>query len=431
MQVPSISDSLLDKQALWHATSRENADAIRKEGFHPARKSGQHRHRQATWFYHVTPIRRRRAEGPDVGVVLAVDLDMYERGRDYIHEMEDTVVFKVPLPPECLIAQLNWPEIKDAAALATALDRHWHGDVISELETCCYENGIPWSRKRSISEMLWSLAPRRYLDSDVLCQMLVAEVSGLSLEDARQHAMLFREHCPRFLEAMLHLYHRTFLTPRLARAMMLAAARHLPPVEVLKLAEGTHASNSQSREAKEIATFARSVLPVIPRDELVRGAIEMASMRYFPGTDDDIQEIGDWVAKWADEAQDVAFHYIRFAGDSYPARHKARVARSLAVRILSMTGGDHFDRLIALGDTDDLEALSGVTHAFAGLREPRGVPFLASRLKDPRKGPRAEAALALGKIGTSDALAAVRSIANDKRRIVRNAVQQALRMEGH
>ena len=106
------------------------------------------------------------------------------------------------------------------------------------------------------------------------------------------------------------------------------------------------------------------------------------------------------------------------------------MARRLAVRVLSETGGDYFDRLLAVGDTDDLETLSGVTHAFGGLRDRRAVPFLASRLKDTRKGPRAEAALALGEIGTLDALAAVRSIANDKRRVVRNAVQTALKAVG-
>ena len=47
------------------------------------------------------------------------------------------------------------------------------------------------------------------------------------------------------------------------------------------------------------------------------------------------------------------------------------------------------------------------THAFAAFREERAVPFLASSLKDDRKGPRAQAVYALGKIGTPDALAAV------------------------
>ena len=160
------------------------------------------------------------------------------------------------------------------------------------------------------------------------------------------------------------------------------------------------------------------------------GAIEMASMRHFPGKDDELQNIGNWVAKRANEAEEVAFHYIRYAGDSYPVRHAASTARNLAVRILGEIGMDCFDRLLDLGDTDDLETLSGVVHAFAVFRDPRAVPFLASRLRDTRKGPRAEAARALGKVGTPDALAAVRSIANDKRKGVRNEVQQALQGGG-
>ena len=428
--MPSIIDRLLGKRALWHATTRENADAIRREGFHPARKSGQHRHRQAAWFYHVTPVKLSRAEGSEVGLVLSVDLEMYVRGRDYVHEMENTVVFKVPLPSEGIVAALNLPAIADEMALVNALRDHWPSDVISDLESCCSDPEISWSAKRSISEMLWTLAPRRYLDSDVLCHLLAAEAPGLDPGQVERQVSLLREDSLGFLNSLLRLYHRTYLTPRLARATMISAARVLGSSTVLALAEGSLGVNGSGREAAGVATFARAVLPVFPVNELVRGAMEMASMRHFPGTDEDIQEIGDWVAKRADEAVDVAFHYIRFAGDSYPARHAANVARRLAARVLSESGEDYFDRLLALGDTDDLETLSGVTQVVSALRDRRAVPFLASRLRDTRKGPRAESALALGEIGTPDALAAVRSIANDKRRVVRNAVQTALKAVG-
>ena len=256
--------------------------------------------------------------------------------------------------------------------------------------------------------------------------MLAAEVPGLSHDDCKKHTALLREHCPRFLNTLLRLYHKTFLTPRLARATMVAAARHLTPTSVLALAEGRHASMASSPEAAEIANFSFEILPRLPTDELVRRAIEMASMRRFPGEADDIVKIGDWVAKRANESEVTAFHYIRFAGDSFPARHAANQARDLAVRVLRENGKDYFEQILAIGDTDDLEALSGVTHAFAEFRDERAVPFLVSRLRDDRKGPRAQTVRALGRIGTPDAIAAVRTIANDKRKVVRNAVKQVL-----
>ena len=115
-----------------------------------------------------------------------------------------------------------------------------------------------------------------------------------------------------------------------------------------------------------------------------------------------------------------------FAGDTFPSRHAAYVARDLAIRILRKTGKDYYERLLALSETDDLETLCGVTYTFAAFREERAVPFLASRLNDDRKGPRAQAVYALGRIGNPAALAAVKTVANDKRRVVRRAVQQAL-----
>ena len=422
----AICEKVLGKLILWHATTRDNADAICREGFRPTRKSGHNLIRQATWFYHVTTF--AEVENPDhaVGFVVSVDLDLYVRGRDYAHEMENTVVFKVPLPPDRIIARLNWPEINGAPALVEALGSHWQCDVVSEFAGCCCDTEIPWSQKNRIAEMLWVLAPDRYFDAGVLSHMLTAEVPGLSLDESARQVSLLREQSPRFLNGLLRLYHKTFLTPRLARAAMVAAARHMPPASVLALADGLSSLTTSSQEATTAADFAATVLPPLATVELVRGAIEMAAMRHFPGGADDIRTIGDWVAERASEAEEAAFHYIMFAGDTFPSRHAAYVARDLAIRILRKTGKDYYERLLALSETDDLETLCGVTYTFAAFREERAVPFLASRLNDDRKGPRAQAVYALGRIGNPAALAAVKTVANDKRRVVRRAVQQAL-----
>ena len=61
-------------------------------------------------------------------------------------------------------------------------------------------------------------------------------------------------------------------------------------------------------------------------------------MRSFPGNDEDIQAVSDWVAKRAIDAAEVAIHYVKFAGDSTPTRYSPSTARELAVRILQTTG---------------------------------------------------------------------------------------------
>jgi hypothetical protein len=207
---------------------------------------------------------------------------------------------------------------------------------------------------------------------------------------------------------------------------MVAAARAIAPVRVLALAEGSAPDPVSSQEEAAVPEFVGAVLPRLPSCELVRGAIELASMRHFPGDREDIQTIADWVIGRAAEAEGTAFHYIRFAGDTFPSRHASHVARDLAVRILRATGKDYFDRLVSLGDTDYPDTLFGVMHAFAGLGEERAVPFLASRLKDDRKQQRAAAVHALGEIGTPNALAAIRAVTSDKTKVVQKAVQQAL-----
>ena len=106
--------------------------------------------------------------------------------------------------------------------------------------------------------------------------------------------------------------------------------------------------------------------------------------------------------------------------------HTGNRERHEAVRVLRATGKDYYDRLLALTDTDYLETLAGIMHTFAGLREERAVPFIASRLKGDRKLQRAAAVQTLGKIGAPDALAAIRTVSDVKRKVVRTAVQQGL-----
>ena len=99
----TICERLLGRLVLWHGTSRENAAAICREGFRPARKSGHNLIRQATWFYHVTSFTEGENTDDSVGFIVAVDLDCYMRGRDYVHEMDDTIVLEccdLPSAPE-------------------------------------------------------------------------------------------------------------------------------------------------------------------------------------------------------------------------------------------------------------------------------------------------------------------------------------------
>ncbi len=145
--------------------------------------------------------------------------------RSWVHRSEYTVVFRILLPPDRVLARLDWPDITGAAALIEALNDHWQCDVVSELAECCLDSEIPWIHKSRIAEILWSLAPDRYFDSGVLCHMLTAEVPELGRTEAEGMVSLLREDAPRFLNELLRLYHRTFLTPRFARATMVAAAR--------------------------------------------------------------------------------------------------------------------------------------------------------------------------------------------------------------
>ena len=54
------------------------------------------------------------------------------------------------------------------------------------------------------------------------------------------------------------------------------------------------------------------------------------------------------------------------------------------------------------------------------------MPFIAAQLDDSRKMHRVAAVEALERIGTPDALEALQSVAKDRRKVVRSALEQAL-----
>ena len=115
----AIFEELLGRAVLWHATdSTEQADAICREGFRLSRSPVRHMHReQATWFYHATTFGTGEMTARPVGFMVALDLDTYVRGRDYAHEMDDIVVFHVPLSADLILARLDLSQIVSREAL--------------------------------------------------------------------------------------------------------------------------------------------------------------------------------------------------------------------------------------------------------------------------------------------------------------------------
>ena len=414
----ALYHSLLDRILLWHGTTQEIADRILAEGMRPSKKADVHTHKEGSWLYHATPTNTQFKHGVRT-FMFGVDLRQYARGRDYVHQNIDTVVFKVPLPTDSIVACLD-----SSGHTLKALEICWGDHVMSDLVACCKDEGIAWRSKLGLAEIVWTLAPEKYLSEGLPGHMLAAEVPGMGLADAARLISPLKELQPRFLHDVLRLYHRTYLTPRLARAAMVAGAKHATPAAVLSNVKGDKTTPS-SQCTPEIADFLQAVLPQLPQHELARGALEMASLRRFPGTEDHIGPISNWLCARAFEFEEVAFHYVQFAGDTSEIRD-ARRARHLAAEILAATGRDYFSRLSALTHTDYSEALKGVMYTFASLRDERGVPFIAAQLDDSRKMHRVAAVEALERIGTPDALEALQSVAKDRRKVVRSALEQAL-----
>jgi len=421
----SIRDQILGRTLLWHGTSLEHAEAISREGFRPSPRQSQHNFKQATWFYHSTAF----TEGvSDEGThfIAAVDLNDYERGTDYIHEMDDTIVFLVPLPAHLTVARVDSPR----GSLKDALSGLWSCDLVEELATWSCDASVPWRERQSVSEMLFSLSRSTYATSGVACHLLASEAE-LTWTAAAKLVDGLRNAAPRFLQEILRLYHRVFLTPRLARAAMISAVKCLSPRQILAAADNREGPGPSGLEQQVVADFLSTVLPRLPASECIRGAIDMASIRRLPDAEHALDEVSDWCARRASiegnrVLEEVAIHYVMFAGDNFPTRHRAGVALDIAARMLESTGLDYFDRLNALASTDSHIVTAGLLHAFGALREERGIPFIAKLLADNRKMIRVSAINALGKIGTSAALEALNAVANDKRKVVREAIQRAM-----
>jgi hypothetical protein len=184
-----------------------------------------------------------------------------------------------------------------------------------------------------------------------------------------------------------------------------------------------------------VCALLAEILPRLSRKEAVFGAIEMAAMRKFPGDEADLTVIENWIAQQVERseiprigrqlAEEAAFYFIRFAGDSFPSR-RGELAVRMAVAALRGTGVDYFERLLSLTETDYPDAVL-LIQAFSLLRERRTIPYLESCLKDEGKQIRASAVEALGRIGTEEAINLVKQAANDKAKNVQRAVESVLR----
>jgi hypothetical protein len=211
---------------------------------------------------------------------------------------------------------------------------------------------------------------------------------------------------------------------------MVAGARFVHPIQILAFHDSTvgipDPSESCLQQAEpSVVAFLAEVLPRLGRKEVVLGAIEMAAMRKFPGDAVDLEVIEEWIAQQGQLAEEAAFDFIRFGGDSFPSRRDEPAVR-MAVAALRGTGKDYFERLLHMGDTDYPITHFGLIRAFGLLKEARAIPYLSACLKDERKQMRAAAVEALGRIGTAEAVERVKQAAHDPAKNVQRAVQSVV-----
>lgn len=426
-------NELVNRLLLWHCTSRENAEAISREGFRLGPQRWWHR-AKVVFFFHsvshfldmITEVDRTQCEG----FFCAVDLDGYALGHEYVHDMGDVFAFHVPLSKDVIITRFNIANIRNQADLRHTLSEQLQCDISQAFSSLCLDEAIPWNQLTAIASTLRALDEETYHNTRVTQRLIREEIRGIDDNECEHLFSLLVEGNERFHRRFLDLYYGTYAFPHLARALMVAGARFVHPVQIVALHDSSVAIHDRSKSRKRrddasVAGLLAEFLPKLERKEVVFGAIEMAAMQKFPGDEADLEVIEKWLTQQGSLAEEAALHFIRFGYASSPPRRGERAVR-MAVAALRGTGRDCFEVLSPLTDTDYPATHFGLMQAFGLLRERRAIPYLLPYLKDERNQIRASTVQALGRIGTVEAIDLVKQVANDKAKAVRRATQSVL-----
>lgn len=426
-----IANRLVNHLLLWHCTFSKNAEAISREGFRPRRPKWLGR--KVTWFSQsaipflemVTAVDQAKFDG----LFCAVNLDRYTLGRDYAHQATNVFIFNVPLPEDVIVARFSVADINSLKELKRVLSEQLQCDVGTAFAKICLDETISWNQLTGIAATLRELDSEIYHNTELTKRLICEEVGVVDDSECSRLFSLLVEGNQAFHRRFLQLYYSEYPSPHFTRALMVAGARFVHPVQSLALHDPTivipdYSPHRHRDDDESVAALLAEILPKISRKEAVFGAIEMAAMRKFPGDETDLRIIENWIAQHGQLAEEAAFYFIRFGGDTFPSRQWQTAVR-MAVAALRGTGVDYFERLSHLTETEypDTPLL---IRAFGLLKEERAIPYLSSCLKDRRKQIRRHAVEALGQISTPEAIELVKEVANDKAKVVQRAVQAAL-----
>lgn len=429
-----IADKLVNHLPLWHCTFSKNAEAISLEGFRPRRPKWMDR--KVTWFFQsaIPFLDMVTEQGADQayydGLFCAVNLNDYKLGCDYVHQMVDVFTFNVPLSKEVIVARFSVADINSLEDLKHVLSEQLQCDVGTVFSEICLNKAIPWNQLTGIAATLRELDEDSYHNAEVTKRMIREEIEEIDKQECEKIFSLFIESNQWFQQSFLDLYYGKYAFPHFARALMVAGARFVHPIQVLAFYDPTIVipDGSQPRKRPDdssVVAFLAEVLPRLSREEFVLGVIEMAAMRKFPGDETDLEVIKNWITQQGRLAEEAAFYFIRFGGDSFPSRQWPPAIR-MAASALPGTGVDYFERLLRLPETGYID-IHLLIQVFGLLKEERAIPYLSSCLKDKGKQMRKHAVEALGQIGTPEAIELVKQVANDKAKAVQRAVQSVLR----
>ncbi len=266
--------------------------------------------------------------------------------------------------------------------------------------------------------------PARLSDSEALGQLLQ------SLDEAAVHPTeeelgeLFRELHPEALSTLLAWFPR--LTNERVRSLLYAAAKRLAQAYPEELVKALEATDEQVLVQTTKLAGQLQLPPVVPglgklleydRVAVRREAVDALAKTGTPGAMQQLEKAIE------DADRDVRIAAVRVLGRK---QHPGALAPvQIAVEGKGLRDADLTEKTAFFEAYGLLAGPKGMAK-LEGLLQPRG---LLRRKEDPQI--RACAAMALGKIGTPEARAALSRSVGDKDPLVRNAVNRALEGETH
>ena len=417
-----VFDRFVHPNLLWHASPGENREKILKEGLRPRGSVRWYQRKRPVWFYysprHYCAASETNQDDGVHGFLCCLEWKRAEQGVDFSFESPHIVTVYHRIPPTEILGDFPCQRAASPESLAEIVSEILGTEWAEEMAHRCGDQARCWEQQTSLAWTLLSLEPEIYEAAQLPHRLFSDSFQGKV--DASALVEMYSRCPPGFRTSFEDNYYAVYEAPHFGRALFVTCARVELSRTLVALLEGERPTSDDPRDEFIAAAFRG-----LPGEEIGLAVLETLCARRANLPEGAREVMLRWLEDQCEESEKGAIYMVRFADYNFLAR-EGGPGIDAAIRILKATGRDYVGKLLELAESDYPPTHFGICNILGALRDERAIPYLSDSLSHGNKTRRTAAVVALGRIGTPEAVGLVRSMQSDRANQVKKAVESAL-----